>query len=91
MFRLSLIWKLDFFPVSPFFLAIALADMTSAMSDNFLQAVSPISASRLATWPPHEVYDIESGATSINLSHTRDPMMMLNSCNVDFADVSHFT
>lgn len=91
IFRLSLVWKLDFFPISPFFLAIVLADVSSAMSDDFIQAVSPISALRLATWPPQEVYDIESGTTSINLTHMKDPMTMLNSCNVDFADVSHFT
>ncbi|KAF8804311.1 hypothetical protein BYT27DRAFT_7259296 [Phlegmacium glaucopus] len=51
----SFIWGLDPFPISPFFIAVVLADLNSATSSSFINTVSPLSSLRLATWPPPEI------------------------------------
>ena len=86
LLRQSLIWGLDPFPISPFFIAIVLADLESAMSMDFINAVSPLSALRLATWPPQEIVDVEDGSCRLELEYTKDPMKLLNSC-LDFTQV----
>lgn len=77
--RLALIWKLDIFVISPFFLALLLGDITTAMSSSFTKIVSPAADARLRTWPPQEA-----------LNPTQDPFVLLTQCSVAFTDVSIF-
>ena len=86
LFWQSLIWGLDPFPISPFFLAVTLADLKSATSLDFINTVSPLSALRLATWPPPEIINFEDGSVHLQLDYTKDPMKLLNSC-LEFTQV----
>lgn len=78
--RQSLIWGLDPFPISPFFIVAVLAGLDSAMSADFINAVSPLSALRLATWPPPEFLGVEDNCIHLDLDYTKDPMKLINSC-----------
>ncbi|KAF8913128.1 hypothetical protein CPB84DRAFT_516526 [Gymnopilus junonius] len=80
IFRQSLIWGLDPFPISPFFIALVLASLSAAMSPEFIKTVSPLSAQRLATWPPLEITNVENGTVFLDLDYRRDPMKLLTSC-----------
>ena len=84
--RQSFIWGLDPFPISPFFIVAVLADLDSAMSADFINAVSPLSALRLATWPPPEFLGVEDNRIHLNLDYTKDPMKLINSC-LEFTQV----
>jgi hypothetical protein len=85
-FRQSLIWGLDSFPMSPFFIIAVLADLDSSMTSDFINAVAPLSALRLATWPPREVLSVEDNRTRLDLDYTKDPMKLINSC-LEFTEV----
>lgn len=89
LFRQSLIWGLDPFPISPFFIAIVLVDLSSAMSLDFIQNVSPLSAQRLTTWPPQKTVCVEDGSVHLDLDYRKDPMRLLNSC-LDFTQVCFY-
>lgn len=84
--RQSLIWSLDPFPISPFFIVAVLADLDSAMSSDFINAVAPLSALRLATWPPQEFLGVEDNHIHLDLDYTKDPMKLINSC-LEFTEV----
>ena len=90
LFRQSLIWGLDLLPISPFFIAIVLVDLSSAISSDFIQTVSPLSAQRLATWPPQETVCIEDSSVHLDLDYCKDPMRLLNAC-LNFTQVCFYT
>lgn len=72
--------------MSPFFIIAVLADIDSAMSSDFINAVSPLSALRLATWPPTESHGVEDDRIHLDLDYTKDPMKLINSC-LEFTEV----
>lgn len=86
LLRQSFIWGLDPFPISPFFIAVVLADLDSAMSSKFIKTVSPLSSLRLATWPPPEIVGVEDNHIHLDLDYTKDPMKLINSC-LEFTQV----
>lgn len=48
-------WGFDTLPISPFFLAFLFKDFVHATAPEFVNAVAPQAAKRLASWPPKAI------------------------------------
>lgn len=77
MLRLAFLWGQDTIPISPMLLALLISGPEAAMDREFLSALAPEIAKRLATWPPQRipsrerpeqmVYDVSTGKDPMNL------------------------
>ena len=65
-----------------FFIATVLANLDAAISADFINAVSPLSALCLATWPPPEFLGVKDNCIHLDLDYMKDPMKLINSCLV---------
>ncbi|KAJ2995317.1 hypothetical protein NUW54_g7408 [Trametes sanguinea] len=77
MLRMALFWQQDIVPVLPMLLALLVGGLEAAMDRNFLAAVAPELAQRLATWPPPRLPSPTSGRLEYQLQLGQDPMNMI--------------
>ena len=75
--RQSFFWGFHVYPISPFFIALMLQDIDSAISQDFIEKVAPAASARLCTWPPPEMNS--NGTRTLQLAYGVDLMALLNS------------
>ncbi|KAI0659204.1 hypothetical protein C8Q70DRAFT_933581 [Cubamyces menziesii] len=77
LLQLAVFWDQDLLPISPMLFALVLGGVESATDLDFLYAVAPDLARRLATWPPPRTQCPISGDTVYAVHHGRDPMNLI--------------
>jgi hypothetical protein len=77
--RQCFVWGLDTLPISPLFLAFLFKDFAHATTPEFIEAVSPRAAKRLASWPPKAIGPPNEDGTppALVLDGTMDPMLLI--------------
>lgn len=77
--RQSFVWGFDTLPISPFFLAFLFKNFVHATAPEFVNAVAPQAAKRLASWPPRAVGPPNEDGTpaSLVLDGAADPMSLI--------------
>ena len=74
--RLSLLWGLEFLPISPALILFLLRGYDAATAPAFIDSVAPEISKRLATWPPQSTIS-EDGQARLDLKAGLDPMNLI--------------
>ncbi|KAF8810611.1 hypothetical protein BYT27DRAFT_7240679 [Phlegmacium glaucopus] len=77
LIRQCLIWGLDPLPISPFLLAFLFKDLDHALAPDFIRAVAPKAAIRLATWPPQPTVNDDGSLPELDLHPGKDPLDLI--------------
>ncbi|KAI0658216.1 hypothetical protein C8Q70DRAFT_1055208 [Cubamyces menziesii] len=88
LLRLAVFWDQDLLPISPMLFALVLGGVESATDLDFLYAVAPDLARRLATWPPPRTQCPISGDTVYAVHHGRDPMNLILELLAGYTQIS---